>query len=299
LKTTIIGSGQVGLCWAEQLVADPVLEISLSDPQPPAAAGRWSEESGVAIRPDISEWAADQELVLVCVPGFVLPKVIGSLLQHLKPGATIVDMTTAAAQAKRESSAQAEAAGIGYVDIAITGAVALTGVKTPLLFAGKRNTAVESVLANAGAPVRILPDSGPGDAVTVKLLRSVIMKGLEALAIEALPAARAYGVLDQLDAVLADVDQAPFTSLLKSMVATHPAHAVRRHAEVVEAAAQLQSVGYPAGLTEKVAAQYAATAENVSLTGGPADATFAASLDWLDSLALRTSTPTTAQEVSA
>ena len=76
-------------------------------------------------------------------------------------------MPTAAAQAKQESPARADIAGIGYVDIAITGAVALSGVRTPLLYAGTPNQAVEAVLAGAGAPVRVLRESMPGDAVTV------------------------------------------------------------------------------------------------------------------------------------
>jgi 3-hydroxyisobutyrate dehydrogenase-like beta-hydroxyacid dehydrogenase len=299
LKTTIIGSGQVGLCWAEALSANAAHALSISDPQPPAAAVSWSERSGIPIRPEVSDWIADQDLVLVCVPGSVLPFVTDSLVQHLGSGATIIDMTTASARAKRKSAAGAEAAGIAYVDIAITGAVALNGVRTPLLYAGRLDRAVEGALTEAGAPVRVLPNSAPGDAVTVKLLRSVVMKGLEALALEALPAARSYGVLDQLYAVLGDVDQAPFADLLESMVATHPAHAVRRHAEVLEAAAQLESIGYPAELTGQVAGKFAATAHNVARTGGPSNPSFEASLDWLDTLALRASEATTAQEVSA
>ncbi|MEN8585094.1 NAD(P)-binding domain-containing protein [Burkholderia sp. RS01] len=299
MKITIIGSGQVGLCWAQALTASGTHNISLSDPQPPAAAKSWSETSGTAIRPAVSEWIADQDLVLVCVPGSVLLLVTDPLVRHLSPGATIVDMTTAGAQAKRESAARADAAGIGYIDIAITGAVALNGVRTPLLFAGEPNSAVEELLRAAGAPVRVLPGSVPGDAVTVKLLRSVIMKGLEALAIEALPAARAYGVLGQLYTVLGDVDQAPFTDLLKSMVATHPAHAVRRHAEVLEAASQLDQVGLPAELTGQVAGKFAATAENVGRNGGPTASTFEGSLDWLDTLALGTAAAPTAEEVPA
>ena len=299
MKTTIIGSGQVGLCWAEALTTNAAQTVSLSDPQPPAAAVSWSERSGVPIRPDVSTWIADQDVVLVCVPGSVLPFVIDPLVQHLSPGATIVDMTTAAAQAKREAAAKAAAAGLDYVDIAITGAVALSGVRTPLLYAGPHIPAVQELLASAGAPVRVLPDSAPGDAVTVKLLRSVIMKGLEALAIEALPAARTYGVLDQLYAVLGDVDQSPFTDLLKSMVATHPAHAVRRHAEVLEAAAQLERADHSAELTRNVAEKYAATARNVAGTGGPDGSTFEAALDWLDTLALQTTSAITPQEVSA
>lgn len=299
MKTTIIGSGQVGLCWAEALTANAAHTVSLSDPQPPAAAVSWSESSGIPIRPQVSDWITDQDLVLVCVPGSVLPLVIDPLVQHLSAGATIVDMTTAAAQAKREAGAKAAAAGLGYIDIAITGAVGLSGARTPLLYAGTPLDSVEELLASAGAPVRVLPDSAPGDAVTVKLLRSVIMKGLEALALEALPAARSYGVLDQLYTVLGDVDQSPFTDLLKSMVTTHPAHAVRRHAEVLEAAAQLDRAGYPSELTGHVAEKYAATARNAAATGGPDHSTFDASLDWLDKLAFRASVATTPQEVSA
>ncbi|MGK3647894.1 DUF1932 domain-containing protein [Pseudarthrobacter enclensis] len=299
MKTTIIGSGQVGLCWAEALTKNVAPAVSLSDPQPPAPAVRWSESSGVPIRPEVSEWIADQELVLVCVPGSVLPFVIDPLVQYLGAGATIVDMTTASAQAKREAATKADAAGLGYIDIAITGAVALSGARTPLLYAGQRIPAVEELLASAGAPVRVLPESAPGDAVTVKLLRSVIMKGLEALAVEALPAARSYGVLDQLYTVLSDVDQSPFTDLLQSMVATHPAHAVRRHAEVLEAAAQLDRAGYPSELTVRVADRYSATAQSVETTGGPDNSTFDASLEWLDALALHSTSASNPQEVSA
>ncbi len=285
MKITIIGSGQVGLTWAQALTGSETCDVSLSDPYPPAAATQWAMEVGLSIHPNISEWITSYHLILVCVPGSVLPGVARSLAQHAKPGSIIVDMTTAAAQAKRDGASLATAAGIEYVDIAITGAVALSGVRTPLLYGGARLGVVEELFAAVGAPVRVLPDSQPGDAVTVKLLRSVIMKGLEALALEALPAARAYGVLDQLYAVLSDVDQAPFADLLNSMVATHPAHAARRHAEVLEAAAQLDAVGHPSELTQRVAEKYASTVENTRLLGAPSGPTAEASLNWLDRVA--------------
>lgn len=286
MKITIVGTGEVGLRWAQALTAHSTYEVSVTDPAPPSAAAAWAKQSGITIRSEINEWVDDQEIVLVCVPGFVLPAVAISLRRYLGAGSAIVDLTTAAAQAKREAAAKAQAAGIAYVDIAITGAVALSGVQTPLLYAGAENVVVQDLLRAVGAPVRVLPDSSPGDAVTVKLLRSVIMKGIEALAVESLPAARAYGVLDQLCAVLGDVDQSSFVDLLKSMVTTHPAHAVRRHAEVLEAAAQLEKIGYPSELTGRVAERYAETAERTK-AGGPADPHFEAALDWLDTQATR------------
>jgi 3-hydroxyisobutyrate dehydrogenase len=296
MKITIVGTGEVGLRWAQSLTANSSYEVSVTDPAPPAAAAAWAQQSKVTIRPEISGWIEGQDIVLVCVPGFVLPAVAASLRRFLGTGATIVDLTTAAAQAKREAAADAQSVGISYIDIAITGAVALSGVRTPLLYAGAENEAVAELLAAVGAPVRVLPNSSPGDAVTVKLLRSVIMKGLEALAVESLPAARAYGVLDQLCTVLGDVDQSPFVDLLKSMVTTHPAHAVRRHAEVLEAAAQLEKIGHPSVLTGQVAARYAKTAERTK-TGGPAGPSFEAALDWLDTQAMNS--PTSANPAPA
>ena len=281
MEITVVGSGEVGLRWAQALVEHPGYEVRVVDPKPPAAALEWAEQSGLRIEPEMAERMHGQEVVLVCVPGFVLPAVFETLRRSVGAGSTIVDLTTAAAQAKRDAAAEAQRLGIGYIDIAITGAVALTGVRTPLLYAGFRNNAVEEILQAVGAPVRVLPDSSPGDAVTVKLLRSVIMKGLEALAVEALPAARAYGVLDQFCDVLGDVNKAPFVDLLKSMVTTHPLHSLRRHAEVLEAADQLEQVGYPATLTARVAERYADAADRAK-TAPPANATFDAALDWFD-----------------
>ena len=132
----------------------------------------------------------------------------------------------------------------------------------------------------------MLADSAPGDAVAVKLLRSVIMKGLEALAVEALPAAQSYGVLEQLLTALGDVDRSSFAALLQSMVTSHPQHAARRHAEVLEAADQLQRAGYPHELTDQVGRKYATTVAQTELRGTPEASDLDTVLDWYRPAAL-------------
>jgi len=287
VKISVIGTGQVGLVWSDALIAQTGIEVSVCDPAPSPRAQDWAATHGLTIAPAVGPWIADADLVLLCIPGAIVPGVTAALLDALAEGATIVDMSTAAAQVKRDGAEAAETAQVGYVDIAITGAVAVHGVRTPLLYSGPTDERLRTALDAVGAPVTYLADSTAGDAVTVKLLRSVLMKGLEALALESIPAAREYGVLDQLFAALGDVDRSPFSTLLQSMVTSHPAHAQRRHAEVLEAVAQLDDIGYPHELTDQVALRYAATVDRIAESGGPAESTFAATVDWLDTAAGR------------
>lgn len=280
MKITLMGTGQVGLVWAEALSVCTDIELSLSDPYPSERALAWAGEHGMELHREVGSWIADAELVLLCVPGKAVPAATAAVLPQLESGAVVVDLSTAGADTKREAAAVAAAAGIGYVDIAITGAVGIHGVRTPLLYAGALEARVERVLVQVQAPLTVLPDSAPGDAVAVKLLRSVIMKGLEALAVEALPAAQSYGVLEQLLTALGDVDRSSFAALLQSMVTSHPQHAARRHAEVLEAADQLDRAGYPHELTDQVSRTYAATVAQAEAKGTPETSDLETVLNW-------------------
>lgn len=281
MKIAIIGAGQVGMIWADAIQGLQAHTVELVDPFASDRARSWAAEHAVPLHSSPAAVHPATSIALVCVPGSTIGDAVAGLLESLSAGAVIVDMSTAAAQAKRDGATAAEAIGVSYVDLAITGAVAVHGARTPLLYAGDEAVAAIELLDAVGAPFSRLDDSRPGDAVTVKLLRSVIMKGLEALALEALPAAREYGVLDQLFAALGDVGRSPFSALLSSMVVTHPQHARRRHAEVLEAAAQLEAISFGHVLTDAVGERYRESADRVEDDGGPTEPTLASTLDWL------------------
>ncbi|WP_404288829.1 DUF1932 domain-containing protein [Glutamicibacter arilaitensis] len=280
MKITLVGTGQVGLEWAAALAKLPDVQLSLCDSHPSPRALEWIESSGLLLHREVSDWISGQEIVLLCVPGTVIGGLVPSVLDHVVSGAVVVDLSTAGADTKQQAAVLAEAAHATYIDIAITGAVGIHGVRTPLLYAGAASPQVEQLLTRVGAPLTILPESTPGDAVAVKLLRSVIMKGLEALAVEALPAARAYGVLEPLLQSLGDVDRSPFSDLIKSMVTSHPVQAYRRHSEVLEAREQLERAGGPHEITDEVAHRYAATKLKAETLGAPKESTLDAALDW-------------------
>jgi 3-hydroxyisobutyrate dehydrogenase-like beta-hydroxyacid dehydrogenase len=85
---------------------------------------------------------------------------------------------------------------------------------------------------------------GAGDAALVKLLRSVYMKGRDALVLEMVLAARRHGVQD---AVLSSIggpgEQVPFPSLAERVVCSLAVYAGRRADELADAASLVREVG--------------------------------------------------------
>lgn len=267
MTVAIIGTGAVGLEWARAIHASRQ-DLQLVDPQPSQSSAAWAAEQGLAIQNELPEGSVAQ-IVLICVPGSLLPKVSDGVLSRAASGATVADLTTASAEAKQQAHRAAIQQGVNYVDIAINGAVSLTGVRTPLLSAGHLGEALEGLLAAVQAPYTHLEGSQPGDAIRVKLLRSVLTKGIEALAVEVLPAAAHYDCLDHLFTALGDVDNRPFGQLLLSMVQTHPQHARRRLAEVHEAEQQLQAAGAEPIVTQGVARRFVTSAADLPAAGLP------------------------------
>lgn len=256
MEISIIGMGAVGTTWGEALLAgDPESRLTLFDPRPAGAGQEWAARCGLPIHQEHAGHAHG-ELVLVCTPGAVLPRVLEELIPTLASGTCILDLSTASPLDKAAGAAQAEVNGIGYVDAAITGAVALAGARTPLLLAGAVDERLAALFTMVGAPTTLLEGSAPGDAVRVKLLRSVITKGLEALAVEMFPAARKLDLLDHVLAVFTDIDSRPFAELLCFMEATHLDHSERRRHEVADASELLEQAGVDPTLLRAVIARY-------------------------------------------
>ena len=106
-----------------------------------------------------------------------------------------------------------------------------------------------------GMPVEVV-GSEAGQAATRKPLRSVVMKGLAQLLIEALRAAEAAGWLaaetwDQPAAQLSEVDEA----LLRRLVSGTPLHARRRLDEMEATVELLDELGADATMSQATTAR--------------------------------------------
>ena len=259
MQLVLIGLGEVGRCYAQPLQAHGV-ELCLCDARPSEAAREMARSWGLPIHATPGPWLGPVEWVLSCVTGAQALTVAEQVAAHLPEGAGLADLTTASPATKRTAAAQVGARGLRYVDTAIMGAISLNGVRTPLLAAGTGADEFSALMTRVGGKVQVIAGGAAGDAVSLKILRSVFTKGMEALAVELLTSAEQQGVREQLYAQLGDIDQTPLRSFIDMLVRTHVIHARRRAHEVRDAQQELASQGLPSQVLPGVEQRFLTTA---------------------------------------
>lgn len=250
----------VGTCYAQAFLDHGHQLVGLCDVQPSASLTQTVAAAGAPLFTAPGAWLKEADVVISAVFGTVARSLFEASRPHLRRGALYVDMTTADPSEMKACEALARPAGIDFVDVAITGAVNLGGRKTPLLVAGEQASAVQALFRPFGGSVRVV-GTEPGDAASLKLLRSIYTKGMEALAVECLVTAETMGLREPLYAVLQDIDETPLRSLMESMVRTHIPHSARRRNEVAEAQLQMVHHGLTPLVSPAVENLFAATAK--------------------------------------
>jgi 3-hydroxyisobutyrate dehydrogenase-like beta-hydroxyacid dehydrogenase len=187
---------------------------------------------------------------------------------HLRPGTLWLDGNSCAPDTKRAAAAVIEAAGGAYVDLAIMAPVHPRLQRTPGLVAGPHAARALALAAELGMDWRGVGGE-VGRASAIKMLRSVIIKGFEALTAECLLAARRAGVEGEVIASLQASDpgwdwRARGAYNLERMLV----HGTRRAAEMVEVAATLRDLGLPGDMARATVAWQARLAA-LGLEGGP------------------------------
>jgi 3-hydroxyisobutyrate dehydrogenase-like beta-hydroxyacid dehydrogenase len=158
---------------------------------------------------------------------------------HLMAGAHYFDMNSVAPDTKRAAALAVEGAGGRYVDVAVMAPVEPARLAVPLLVSGSHAGNGADVLAELGfSNVRVLPGD-VGRASSVKMIRSVMVKGIEALTAEMMLAGEAAGVSgDVLSSLGGD-----WPSMAAYNIERMTTHGARRAAEMEEVAKTLVALG--------------------------------------------------------
>ena len=172
----------------------------------------------------------------------------------LQGGQTFLDINSVSPRTKQHGQRCIEDAGGHYVEAAVMAPVPPYGLAVPMLLAGAHAEAVAEQLCALGADARAV-STQVGIASAAKMCRSAMVKGIEALTVECLSAARYYQaeatVLASLRETLAklqhDVD---LPGYLISRVAEHGR---RRAAEMREVAQTLRDAGIDPLMSEACA----------------------------------------------
>ena len=130
-----------------------------------------------------------------------------------------------------------------YIDVAVVAAIHPKRHRTPLLVAGPQAETVAPLLREMEMELKVVGDA-IGGAAAIKMIRSVMIKGIEALTLECFLAASRASVLDEVTASLKNnypgLDWAKLSEYNLERMASH---GERRAAEMEESAATLRELG--------------------------------------------------------
>lgn len=170
--------------------------------------------------------------------------------EHIEPGTLFLDMNSCAPGTKRQSAAViAEAGGI-YVDVAVMAPITTAGHRTAMLAATSYGRDAEALFAALDMKVRMVGDT-PGRASTIKMLRSVMIKGIEALTAECFQAACRAGVADDVAASMDASEPTDGWAIRASYnMERMTTHGIRRAAEMREVVKTLAELGVASPMTD-------------------------------------------------
>ncbi len=172
---------------------------------------------------------------------------------HLAAGALWLDCNSCAPGTKRQAAQAVEEAGGHYVDVAVMAPIHPKLHRTPMLVSGPAAAVAKARMDALGMDVRLVGDE-VGRASAIKMLRSVMVKGIEAISAECLLAARRAGVEGEVLASLQASDpQWDWRARSAYQLERMMVHGERRAAEMREVAKTLHDLGLPARLSEAVA----------------------------------------------
>lgn len=264
IRLGLIGYGEIGSTLGRGLRGAGLAEVVSYDKH--AFDGpygglirRRAQEAGVPLLRSPAELAARAELIIGATPGSASIASAEALAPHLRRDHLVVDIASATPRVKQVVAERLAGCGAAFADGSIVG-TPRDGHAMPILLAGAPAARLRDALVPWGMRLEMVGER-IGDASAIKILRSVVMKGLEALLLECLLGARRYG----LDApVLASLERSlarPFSQLANGLLTTDAIHAGRRSEEAAMSAETLEDVGLDPVVTRAVAGRLRWVAE--------------------------------------
>lgn len=243
----LIGYGEVGKIFAAGL-KDSATSVRAWDIKFSASNTRDAElahvvASSVLAVASMQELCAQTNLIISAVTASNTLAVAREAAQFIRPGTVFLDINSASPATKQQAAQFIDAAGGHYVEAGVMTSVPPYGIRVPMLLGGAKAQALADILCGFGMNAKVVATE-IGVASAIKMCRSVMIKGLEALVIESYTTARHYGVeahmIPTLQETFPAIDWEAQGSYFFSRVAQH---GQRRAEEMREAANTVREAG--------------------------------------------------------
>ena len=235
-SVAILGIGEAGGTLARDLLAKGI-RVCGWDPEPR------NLPDGLNFASSNPAAVSGADVVLSVNWASVAIEVATEVAPVLQLNQLYADLNTAAPQLKRELVPIIEKSGALFIDGALMSPVLPKGLGTPLYASGSGAKLFAEMMAPLGMPITFL-DYEAGNAATHKLVRSIVYKGVAAVVMECLEAAKALNMTkyarSQIMTILQD------EAMMDRFVSGSIKHAKRRVEEMESVVEMLNSIGVSA-----------------------------------------------------
>jgi 3-hydroxyisobutyrate dehydrogenase-like beta-hydroxyacid dehydrogenase len=255
----LVGYGEVGKIFGAGLkdrsgvAAVSAWDLKFADPALQAAEKAQAQAGDISAQPSISALCAASDFIISAVTASNTLAVAQEAAAYVRPGTVFLDLNSASPGTKQNAAALIDAAGAHYVEAGVMTSVPPYGIKVPMLLGGARAAELAELLTEWGMDAKAVSEQ-LGVASAIKMCRSVMIKGLEALVIESYTTARQYGVEDHVLPTLAEtfpsIDWPKQGAYFFSRVVQH---GKRRAEEMREAANTVREAGFEPFMSAAVA----------------------------------------------
>lgn len=248
MQIGFLGFGEAGSTFTRTLLAERTLSIVtydrlLDDPATRASLLARAKAVSASCVDSPTELAQSTQYIFSTVTADQSQLAIESLAPALTPDHIVFDLNSVSPGKKKATAALVTHQGARYVDVAVMAPVHPRGHRTPLLVSGPDQALIEPVLQELNLSFTW---KGPqiGDASVVKMLRSILIKGMESLISECVTAAEPLGVADEiLESAGKTLGIADMRQLADYVMERVAVHGQRRSEEMREVAITLEELG--------------------------------------------------------
>jgi 3-hydroxyisobutyrate dehydrogenase len=253
-----IGFGEAGFTLANGLRGAGVPQLfafdiaSESGDRGALIQGR-ARESGTTLLASPKDLAGSADVLFSTVTSSSSLEAARQTVPFLDARHTYADLNSVSPALKREIAGVVGRTGAAFVEVAVMAPVLPYGHRVPMLLGGAGAPAFADALSPYGMRLRVL-SADVGTAAAVKMCRSIVVKGLEALLCECVLGASPYGadahVFASLDESYPGID---WKRLADYTMGRLVVHGERRAREMEEVAGTLRAIGVEPIMAEATA----------------------------------------------
>ena len=241
-----IGFGEAGQAIAAGLHDVGVGSMAAWDILLPQAEGealrRAGAASGVRCAVSAADAIHDADMIISAVTAASSLEAAQSVMTQLSGNPYFLDINSVS-PGRKQQTAKLVGDKARYVDVAVLAPIHPARHQTPMLLAGPYAQEIASTLTALGMRVSVA-GAEIGAAAAIKMVRSVMIKGIEALTLECFLAAARAGVIDEVATSMKNnYPGLDWTKVVPYNLERMASHGERRAAEMEEVADTLRELG--------------------------------------------------------